>query len=39
MEVVVPVVRPAVVTEAPGVRVEDAVVEGWGAKRAGREDR
>ena len=39
MEVVVPVVRSAVVTDAPGVRVEDAVVEGWGARRAGREER
>lgn len=39
IEVVVPVVKPTVVTVALGVRADEAVVAGWGARRAGRDDR
>lgn len=39
IEVVVPVVKPTVVTVALGVRADEAVVAGWEVRRVGRDDR
>lgn len=39
IEVVVPVVKPTVVTVALWVKADEAVVAGWEARRVGREDR